>query len=250
MQFDNSFSRFKGMRHVSIILKSKGVSIAYCHIRKCGCTSIKKFVRGEVSTSSNWLEYASQNKITKKQAITYDFSVFVYRDPIERVISGFVNKFIQQSGNDAVLESIRRALSKEPMMCTLNEFIEKYLTLLHTDKTRVDQHFHPIAWHLYPITYTNAIELKNLKHEMASIIGEPLADKYFSIPHNKSTISSNSYAPDTTSLDLSNMPFYNLSKPGVFNKSALKASLSVNHLRLLKEIYSDDFKLFSKLSIN
>jgi len=136
------------------------------------------------------------------------------------------------------------------MMCTLNEFIEQYLTLLHTDKAMVDQHFHPISWHLYPITYTNAIELKNLKQDMATIIGEPLASKYFSTPHNASSISSSSYSPGTTSLDLSNISFYELSKPGLFNKSALKASLSVKYRSLLKEIYYDDFKLFSKLSIN
>lgn len=250
MLFDNSSSKFKGMRHVSIPLEAKDVSIAYCHIRKCGCTSIKKFIRGEVSTSLKWLEYAAHNKLTKQEASKHDFRIFIYRNPIERFVSGFVNKFVQQSGNDAVFESVKSILSKDPVMCTLNEFIEQYLTLLLVDKTMVDQHFHPIAWHLYPISYTHAIELKKMRLGMASIIGEDLAHKYFSIPHNKSSIISNAYSSVSNISDLSNMPAFELSKSKLYSKIALLESLSVDHLQLLKDIYCDDFKLFSRLSQN
>ena len=105
-----------------------------------------------------------------------DRVVFVYRDPIDRSISLFKNKFIQRSGNDDIFRDYERVTGTDPDRATFEDFVVRYLG---SETGPHDPHTRSQRSHLLPIVYTDAIPITSLREHMADVLDGPTADKYF-----------------------------------------------------------------------
>lgn len=193
--FDNSSWQKKPIAP-SFLYRVNGKRILYTYIRKNACTAFKHLFR---ELYQPWQDSSYQPEIgelTKAIGVRaddiasgkvgYDVSVFVYRDPIERAISAFKNKLIQQSGADDFIRTVEAFYDKPFGEVTFASFVADYLAALTTDNWQaVDGHMYPQRWHLLPIKYTHVVEMGLLYEGMLELLPWELADKVFGTPVNK-----------------------------------------------------------------
>jgi hypothetical protein len=165
--------------------------IAYAYIRKNACSAFKDLICGTSDqatfdgVSGSELNFMNTHHRIKTADRLADCEecVFVYRDPFERAISVFVNKFVVWTGNGAIFKDYEAATGANPEDATFETFLNVYCRTL---KDR-NQHVQPQSRHLIPIRYTAALSLNNLRREIVPVIGEELAERYFAHKVNAST---------------------------------------------------------------
>ena len=113
----------------------------------------------------------------------YDHAIFVYRDPVERLVSIYRNKFVQLDGNRGIFANYASITGRAPEQASFTEFLYLYLNHPLPD---LDAHLHPQAASLAPILYSDAISLPELHRHMVTIIGQKPADRRFLHPINSS----------------------------------------------------------------
>ncbi len=107
------FGKNPGGLHFTFELAGKRV--VYCYIRKNASSAFKKLIV-DCSPFSNLMKENENpihflykyHKSTAKDFSRADHIIFVYRDPIERILSLFKNKFIQQIGAQDILDLRQR----------------------------------------------------------------------------------------------------------------------------------------------
>lgn len=177
----------KGFHHFTF--EFEGRRIIYCYIRKNACTAFKRLIVDLSSGSpkpradENPIHYLLTHHRAEyhKDILRADRVVFVHRDPIDRAISLFKNKFIQRSGYYDIFADYERVTGKDPSAATFREFVECYL-----GNGARDPHTLPQKAHLLPIVYTDAIPLAALHEHMAEVLNGPTAEKYFAHKDNAS----------------------------------------------------------------
>lgn len=249
--FDNSQSKRKPVAP-TFLFELDGVSFLYTYIRKNACSSFKKLFRSSDKYHSEpvYKNMFENSRVNIKQAISLNseigLSIFVYRDPIDRAFSVFKNKLIQKSGAGDITKSIEKVMGCNVDELCFRTFVEDYVSIIGSESwTEVDGHLYPQSWHLMPIVYTHAIELKNLYLELNPLLGEKLADRYFKKPINSSESKveqHNFYYDENTTV----REFQEAFKNSGFLPKIEKASNQ--HLNdLLRDIYVDDFKMILNL---
>ncbi|MGF1522999.1 MAG: sulfotransferase family 2 domain-containing protein [Leptolyngbyaceae cyanobacterium] len=185
------FGNRKGYPH--FIFDFSGKRIVYCYIRKNACSAFKGLIVGLSNADpkpqyQDVLQYILQHhRCQYPQDFTQaDHIIFVHRDPIDRIISLFINKFIQQRGNTDIFNNYRAMTGSDPRAANFRDFVESYLP---KDMKKLDPHVIPQFDHLLPVVYTESIPLARLHEAMAGILNEQIADTYFSQKVN-ATISS------------------------------------------------------------
>lgn len=108
-------------------------------------------------------------------------NVFVYRDPLERVISVFINKFIDTGFSDIITNKVQNALGADINDVTYR----KFLTYLEADFDKVDAHLVPQKAHLFEAEYI-PLKMSELQQQMAALIGEQSSAQYFGKKRNAS----------------------------------------------------------------
>lgn len=158
-------------RDLSLLLPNTiGRKILYTYIRKNACTVFKNYV-----VESCGLPSFEPKKFDVLEALIVrrqdqypecDISIFVYRDPMARAISTFVNKFIDQRGATDILASYETLTGVEASRASFLDVLQ-YLT---HGFDAIDPHFWPQKEHLLPIAYTHPIEINDLSATMTSIL--------------------------------------------------------------------------------
>lgn len=103
--------------------------------------------------------------------------ILIVRDPVERIQSLFVNKFIQRNANADIFDSYRLVTGRDPEKASFSDFVNEYVSRL--GDVRLDPHTWPQHWHLCPIIYNRVFLLQDLAESMTEIVGKEMADMYF-----------------------------------------------------------------------
>lgn len=185
--FDNRSSAAGiGLRH--FWFNANGKKVAYCYIRKNACSAFKQFIC-RTSEKGDFLSFDGSafrfmrkfHTLASDQIGTCDEAIFVYRDPYDRLISTYINKFVQRTGNKDITGNFAKIVEKDPNTATFREFAQTYARSPFEVR---DPHIRPQFEHLAPIRYSRAVPLMRVAAEMADLVGPALARRYFAKPTN------------------------------------------------------------------
>jgi hypothetical protein len=113
-----------------------------------------------------------------------DHIIFVYRDPIQRTLSMFRNKFIACTGARDIHANFAKLEGVDPADVSFRYFVERYLL---RNFARLDRHVLPQSVHLRRTVYTDFIDVPDLHTRMCDILGKDLGDAYFQRPVNQTS---------------------------------------------------------------
>lgn len=241
----------RGPGRPHFVFRANNKTIAYAYIRKNGCTAFKNLITScsehPVFYDSNsnplqfMLDYHEERSLTALEKC--DYRIFVYRDPYDRIASLFLNKIVERKNAEDLRQSIRSVSDKNPEKMSMYDFVFLYLRS-GVDVEKLDPHVWPQSTHLYPIKYTNAISIANLKEEMASIVGKDLSQRFFA---NKSNAASGNVMTNDT--DLSKVSAYKLRETlettGV--RPSTRNLIGADESEAIRLIYRYDVELIKKL---
>lgn len=192
---ENEFRCITG--HYSIEIGGK--RILYAYIRKNACTTFKNMINRNthplfkamrmIGLERNALDHIDGNmKYSKKwlrpwtDFSKYDDTVFVYRDPVQRAISVYTNKFVDQSGIKMIRLNYETRTGKSFEEASFNDFV----SYMDDNFADIDCHLWPQKSHLWEIEYSRPVKIQNLKDEMSTILGKDVAEKWFGKKVNSS----------------------------------------------------------------
>ncbi|QAX32124.1 sulfotransferase family 2 domain-containing protein [Leisingera sp. NJS204] len=185
------FDAVRGIGRNHFGLEIGGRMIGYCYIRKNACSSFKKMFlecsphRALKRPDQRPIDFIRQHhRLAPGALAACDHLIFAYRDPAERTLSMFRNKFIAQTGATDISASYTRIAGQPPEAATFRSFIEGYLGRRFS---QLDRHVLPQRMHLQRVCYTDAIPVQNLHAGMCRVIGPELADQYFLQPVNRTS---------------------------------------------------------------
>lgn len=154
----------------------------YAYIRKNACSSFKSLInrrphpsfllrrlfgytRGRRLSINDGIAYfrTSKYEATSKRGHT---NIFVYRDPLSRFVSIFLNKFVDQNGAIDISNNYENIFGKTVHDSNFIDFIE----YSNIDFSRLDCHLWPQKSHLWDLNYL-AIPQSNLLELMRDLIG-------------------------------------------------------------------------------
>ena len=110
-----------------------------------------------------------------------DIAVLVYRDPVERLVSLFANKFVERSDSADLAKKYEQTTGHSASRATLEDFVFRYLS--RAGRLRPDPHLRRRGDHLTGLLYC-AIPLRRVHEDMKILVGPALADEYFARPVN------------------------------------------------------------------
>jgi len=182
-----AFGSNRGERHLAF--QANGKTIVYAYIRKNACSAFKAMICAESPHRARLKEFADPMKFlgtfhavrTAKQMPVADHVIFVYRDPIERTVSLFRNKFIVRVNNADTVNHYFEVTGQKPGDATFRDFVTRYLA---GDLSQRDPHCRPQYRHLFPVRYSEAIPMELLWSSMRAIVGPELCDRYFKVRVN------------------------------------------------------------------
>lgn len=158
--YDNRAARGTGQLH--LMLRLGDVRICYAYIRKNGCSCFKAALGYPAATRIS--EIACRHRRRWFQG--HDAAIFVWRDPLDRLLSLYRNKILDRIGADDILCRYRAAMGREP---------SDFESFVRFAMLGVDPHCLPQTAHLRPMLYTHAIPLAGLHRAMAAIVGTDAA---------------------------------------------------------------------------
>jgi hypothetical protein len=161
----------KPSRHHEI--ETEKGTILYAHIRKNASTAFKKLYSHENSKIV---------KVKDNNSKKYAGKVFVYRDPLARFISVFLNKFVFNSRSNDIRANFYSLTSHEIETIKFNDFVE----YTQNDFSRIDCHLRPQKSHLWEIKYDKSIDIDDLYESMVQYLGPEKSHIYFSKKINSS----------------------------------------------------------------
>lgn len=108
--------------------------------------------------------------------------IFVYREPLERVLSFYLNKIVDQKNAEDALGNFSSVMGIHPDECTLYDF----LTYLQKGMDVIDVHLIPQKAHLFEQDYF-PISIDSLKLDVSRFIGQQRAEKFFGVLKNSTS---------------------------------------------------------------
>lgn len=162
----------------------RGRRIVYCRIRKNGCSSFQAFILGtsphrtDPERPSGFRFMRQHHAVATQSAIEgADCRILVYRDPVERIRSLYLNKFVQRKDATDILASYRAVTGRDPGNAGFEDFVLGYVARL--GEVRLDPHVWPQSWHVTNALYDQVFPLSELHDRMCGIIGPRRADRFF-----------------------------------------------------------------------
>ena len=158
---DNRGAVGRGQVHLAFELGGK--RIRYAYIRKNGCSAFKTAMGFAHDVRIGLIEPYQRCGLLRRR---YHATIFVWRDPLERIVSLYRKKII----DDVNSEDIRRRLRAFAGGGRID--FDRFVDFCCRAG---DPHCLPQAAHLKPIRYTHAIPLARLHEAMTGIVGPEAA---------------------------------------------------------------------------
>lgn len=173
----------------------------YVYIYKNACSVFKKIIKDYAvcldKEKLSDIEIMRTRRVSLGEAEAAKIRLFVVRDPIERVVSGFLNQVMSKFDRSypEMFDGIARAAGKPLCDITFRDFVTKYLG---GEQWRdVNAHFSPVSSMLGPLYYDAVIDMDDLRDASSILFGDVISDKYFS---RKINATSNNPSQDTKGL--------------------------------------------------
>lgn len=180
-------------------IETDGTKILYAYIRKNGCTAFKKLInrnthpkykiksilgleRNKKEHIEGNMKYYRVSRLDPECLADYDHVMFVYRDPVDRFISTYINKFIDQNGAEDIKNNYEFCTGKSFVSASMKDFVEYALK----DFKDLDVHLWPQKSNLADVSYSTPVPLAGLQSTMSEIVGEAFAKKWFEKKENAS----------------------------------------------------------------
>lgn len=165
----------KPVKHYEI--KTGEKVILYAYIRK-NASSLFKQVMLEVKSKGIKSEKSIYFQMHKKK---YASKIFVYRDPIDRILSTFLNKFV----NDTYSKDIKQNFFACSGKTSLNDvcFLD-FVDYLDNSFEKIDKHLHPQKSSLWGIKYDYPININSLNSAMTHILQKDSLNSHFQKKNN------------------------------------------------------------------
>ena len=177
-----------------------GRRILYAYIRKNACTAFKRLINRRLHPTYAIKKALGQEKndryhiqgnmkyfaLPRKGDVDlsrYDETIFVYRDPVERFVSVFTNKFVDDDNNADIRTNFESLTGIDLEHATFRDFMR----YAQNDFNSLDCHLAPQKSHLRNIPYSRPIALDQLSSTMTEFIGTGAAQKWFGRKVNAST---------------------------------------------------------------
>lgn len=168
---------------------------------------------------------------------SFDHSVFVVRDTVERIVSVYKNKFVQRSGNKDIFANYAMRTGTDPELASFEDLVRDYLR--HPFR-KLDPHVWSQISHLDPAVYSDAILMDDLHASMTTIVGTELADRYF-LGKVNSTSCRSVAVEDAWSIPSRDLHAFYLDRKVM----PATASFITPALReRVREVYAEDFELY------
>lgn len=229
--------------------------VGYCYIRKNACSTFKQLIieNSEVSIDKQKNMYEpdrmmfihANHRIKYDEIRNYKKILLVLRDPLNRIVSGFLNQFIMRLNREN--EKLHCGVEENTFISagdlTFFDFVEKYLGANQWDK--IDVHFHPQVSKIEPIFYSHVLLFEKLFSDICYTLGEEVAHKYFKEPKN-SVVNFENMIIDNAGQIPSSKIYSSFCKTGALprKESFLKDEKIVNKL---KNIYWRDIELYYQI---
>lgn len=163
--------------------------LSYCLIRKNACSAFKAYLLSKCPEDIREMGKRGTLKALREHErrtpswppAESDISIFVYRDPFDRVVSLFNNKFVEARGAQAIQRSFVKMTGERVEDTSFARFVTGYVAQY---RRGIDAHLRLQRGHLLPMRYTHAVPIRRLLPTMAGIIGEAEAQAYFGRPEN------------------------------------------------------------------
>jgi len=176
---------YQGPLHLAF--EVKGRRIVYAYIRKNACTAFKRYLVDRAPATPS--QEGKAEILILKHYYTADFhrdfstadrTVFVHRDPIDRAVSLYKNKFIEQQGAVDIHRDYEQVVGASASEATFEQFVLRYLPAAR------DPHARTQRSHLHPAVYSDAVPMESLYDCMRELLTPAIADNYFAKPINAS----------------------------------------------------------------
>lgn len=181
----------RGLGRNHFALQVGDLMLGYCYIRKNACSSFKKMFldlsppENERREKDRPIDFMRRHhRMAEADLAKCDHLIFVYRDPKQRVLSMFRNKFIANVGAEDIHRHYQRLEKRDAEDTNFRDFVESYL---HKSFKTLDRHVQPQKMHLRRAVYTDVIPMEHLHAHMTGVLGAELAGKYFQQPVNRTS---------------------------------------------------------------
>ncbi|MDY6895734.1 MAG: sulfotransferase family 2 domain-containing protein [Thermotogota bacterium] len=165
--------------------------VGYCYIRKNACSVFKKMIVDtsmkktmDVNKDQRMRYMGKYHRVTIRELQQMDITLVVLREPLERIVSAFLNQFVMRLNRKSpeMHDSIEEKLQIPAEEITFEAIVKSYLT-----QRNINNHFWPQYDHLAPIVYTHACRIESLWEDIFYTLGKDIADQYFRKPINSTS---------------------------------------------------------------
>jgi len=125
---------------------------------------------------------------SRRIANRFAYRFFIYRDPIERVVATFNDKFIQRSersGYADIFSNYFKITGQNPDSASFDDFVSY---VVNTRQSDIDPHCHLQSSHLMPIQYTHAVRMEEMHSRFYEIFGRDISDRFFGQKINATSV--------------------------------------------------------------
>lgn len=232
-----------------------GKRLLYCYIRKNACSAFKRLIARRMP-AKYWVRAALRGSFADRYEIegglngfalpmqrvvdpaAYDHIVFVTRDPAERFVSAYLNKFVDVSGADRIGQKYEAATGAAFDDARMVDF----MGWSRMGFDRLDPHLWPQKAHLWDLPYT-AVPITGLQAGMARLIGPEAAAAFFA---QKVNASDGQAAADYA--DLTDVPARDLRAMRAAGRAVTRANFLTPALRAhVAEIYAADVAMLAEI---
>ncbi len=236
--------RRAGLEH--FMLPVPGRRIAYCYIRKTGCSAFKRLFLALSPHAPTPREtplrfMIRHHRATADEVAAAEVRICILRDPVARIVSVYRNKFVQRAGHEDLFASYAKLALQDPDEASFRDFVGRYL--VGNRLRKLDPHVWPQDRHLLAVTYNAAFLLEDLRSGMAGVLGDDAAARFFTERENATS------GFPTRDGDLSAAPSAELHRHFVaFGGMPSDAALcDVETAGRLRALYAADLRLLGRL---
>lgn len=174
----------------------------YCYIRKNACSTFKNFILETSHKTFDPDHDANLEFLREHHGIPSpddirpdDISFFVYRDPWDRLVSLYLNKFVAGPDRTDIGASYQKWTGQDSNSASFSDFVQGFCAAPFKIK---DPHIKPQAKHLFDMDYTHAVPIGELHGFAEKHFGHAVAKKYFQTPVNATSGTTTTLIDDAT----------------------------------------------------
>lgn len=174
---------------------------------------------------------------------SYDAIIFVYRDPLERLLSTFKNKFIDDIYASGIQRNFEELTGCEAEQATFTSFVE----YTYNDFSRLNPHVTPQKSALWELNYT-PIKPSHLNKVMREITDLEQTDSFFGSKRNASEKSVDCYEDGYDSGPLYNTSVCDLRVIAKEGRALPITNFISNEIRdKLRSRYAQDYEMIAQI---